>query len=53
MKLHTIVKQTEHILRNNSPAILTALGVSGTITTAYLTGRATVKAVRIIDEDER
>ena len=52
MKLHAIVKQTEHILRNNSPAILTALGVSGTITTAYLTGRATVKATRIVDSFE-
>jgi hypothetical protein len=38
---------------DNSPAIMTAVGVMGTLTTAYLTGRATFKAALIIDEEER
>ncbi len=35
---------------DNSPVILTVIGVTGTLTTAYLTGKATVKSVREIDE---
>jgi len=37
---------------DHSPAILTGLGVVGVLTTAYLTGTATVKAVRILDDLE-
>ncbi len=36
---------------DNSPAILTAIGVTGTLTTAYLTAQATVKSVRQLDEE--
>lgn len=36
----------------NSPAILTAVGVTGTLTTAYLTGKATLKAAEIIAEEK-
>ena len=36
---------------DNSPSILTALGATGAVTSAFLTGKATVKAVRILDED--
>lgn len=36
----------------NSPTILTALGVTGAVTSAFLTGKATVKATRIIDASE-
>jgi len=32
---------------DNSPAILTAIGVTGVVTTAVLTGKATVKAVEL------
>jgi hypothetical protein len=35
---------------DNSPAILTAIGVTGTLTTAYLTGKATIKAASILAE---
>jgi Family of unknown function (DUF6353) len=37
-----------HLLRSNSPAILTALGVSGTLSTAYLAGKASYKAAHVI-----
>lgn len=43
---------TQHFLHEHSPAILTALGVSGTISTAYLAGKASYHAALIIAEDE-
>lgn len=39
------------LLNEHSPTILTGVGVVGTVSTAYLTGRATVKAVKIIEEN--
>ena len=39
------------VLKSNSPAILTALGVSGTVTTAYLTGKASYRAARRLSEE--
>lgn len=39
------------LLGNHSTTILTAVGVAGTVSTAVLTGRATFKASRIIDEE--
>lgn len=39
----------KRILIKRSPLILTCLGAAGTIATAVLTGRATIKAVRIAD----
>lgn len=53
MNLSNIIRRTEKVLRANSPAILTSLGVSGTLTTAYLTARASFKAVRVIDLEQR
>lgn len=49
MKLRTIGKTSEKFVLDNSPAILTGLGVVGTIGTAYFTGTATIKAVRLMD----
>lgn len=46
------LKQLENSVRNNSPAILTALGVSGTITTAYLAGKASFEACDKIRAEE-
>jgi len=48
-KLH----YAKFLLSEHSPTILTGVGVVGTVTTAYLTGRATVKAVRIVDENSK
>lgn len=44
---------TQHFLKTNSPAILAAVGVSGTITTAYLTAKASFQAAKVIDQIER
>ncbi len=37
---------------DNSPSILTALAVTGSLATAYLTGRASFKAAQMIDDVE-
>ncbi|SRR6266540_517707 len=44
MTLMALAKQAEKLIADRSPMILTAIGVTGTITTAVLTGRATLKA---------
>jgi uncharacterized protein DUF6353 len=52
----TIAQTAKHInkvLVDNSPALLTALGVAGTVTTAYLTARAAVTASRWVEEAEQ
>jgi hypothetical protein len=48
-----ILNKTEKLVRENSSSILTALGVSGTIGTAYLAGKASFKAAHILAEEER
>lgn len=50
-----LLSKTEKTFTDNSPLILTAFGVVGIISTAYLTGKATIKAVKILEEvnDER
>lgn len=53
MSLHTVIARAEKVASDHSPAILTALGAAGVLTTAYLTGRATIKATRIIDADRK
>ena len=40
------------LVQKNSSTILTCMGAAGVIATAVLTGRATIKAVRIVDEIE-
>jgi hypothetical protein len=39
------------LVTNNSPVILTAIGVTGVVTTAILTGKATIKAVYLLEEE--
>lgn len=48
-----VLKRLEKLIVDNSPVILTAIGVAGTLTTAYLTGRATVLAVDTIRAEEQ
>lgn len=43
-------KQLEKFIQDNSPTILTAIGVVGTISTAILSGRASIKAADILRE---
>lgn len=39
------------LVSDNSPAILTSIGVTGTVTTAYLSGKASFRAVEIIAKE--
>lgn len=52
MTLTKLLKQAEKFTTDNSPAILTAVGVVGVLTTAYFTGDATIKAVRLLDDEK-
>jgi len=47
-----IFDRTIKTLKSHSPEILTAFGITGVATTAYLTGKATVTATRLVDESE-
>lgn len=53
MNIRDIFKNTGKYLTDNSPAVLTGVGVAGTVATAVLTGRATIQATRIYDEELR
>lgn len=48
MNFGILAKRAGKIASDNSPAILTALGVTGTLTAVFLTGKATFKAADII-----
>ena len=50
--LGELMKRFEKLVVDNSPTILTAIGVTGTLTTAYLTAQATFKAAEMIINDE-
>lgn len=50
MGLTELFKKTQYLAMENSPAILTAAGVTGTVTTAYLTGRASFKAADLLED---
>lgn len=47
-----LAKRLQKLMVDNSPVILTAIGVTGVVTTAYLTGKASIKAYRILEENE-
>lgn len=49
--VRTALKIAERWTIDNAPTLLTAFGVTGTLATAYLTGKATFKAAEIIDEE--
>lgn len=53
MNLGILAKRASKLAGDNTPAILTAIGVTGAITTAYLTGKASFKAAEILAEAER
>lgn len=52
MTLSSIASRATKLITDNSPAILTAIGVTGTVTTAYLAGKASFKAAEIIADAE-
>ncbi len=53
MQLVAIAKRVEKFTVDNSPLILTVVGVTGTVTTALLTAKATIKAVHIVESERR
>lgn len=53
MILGNFARQVEKFTTDNSPAILTVIGVVGTVGTAYLTGKASFAAADILREEER
>lgn len=52
MDLNGILRRVTKIAADNSPVILTAIGVAGTLATAYLSGKATIKAFIEIQEEQ-
>lgn len=52
MSLTNIAKQVEKYVIDNSPSIMTGLGVVGTIATAYLTGKAGYKTAQILSSQD-
>lgn len=52
MSLSQVAKKFEKLLTDNSPVLLTSVGVAGTIATAVLTGKASFEAAKIINEVE-
>lgn len=46
-----LFKQAERVVVDNSAAILTGVGITGVVTTAVLTGRASFKAQQIIEHE--
>lgn len=53
MSLHTIIAKSEKLISDNSPLILTAIGAAGVVGTAFLTGKATIKAVALVEEQNK
>lgn len=51
INLTTASKKAEKFVIDNSPAICTGIGVVGLVSTAYLTGKATVKAQELLLQD--
>lgn len=45
------IKHLERLVSDNSPAILSGVAVAGTVATAVLTGRASIKAVRRLENE--
>lgn len=51
MNLSLMLNNTSKLIKRRSPEILTALGVSGVVTTAYLTGVATWRAAQQLESE--
>lgn len=53
MDVRHLINSASKKIQKNSPMLLTALGVSGVVTTSYLVARATYEASGIIRDNER
>jgi len=49
MTFQTLASSAQKMIGDNSPLILTGIGAAGVITTAILTGKASIKATRVLD----
>lgn len=49
MQFNQIAKLSEKFVADNSPTILTGIGVAGVVATAYLTGKASIKAYKYLE----
>lgn len=52
MNIGEIGRHFQRYVINNSPSILTAIAVTGVVSTAYLAGKASFKAAEILHEEE-
>lgn len=52
MNLSQLAHRAQKLFADNSPHILTGMGVVGTVSTAYLTGQASFKASRLLSDVE-
>jgi hypothetical protein len=52
MNIGAIVRRAQKASADNAPTILTALGVTGLVTTAVLTGKASFKAAEVLSKFE-
>lgn len=48
-----IIKQAQTLIAENSAALLTGTGVIGVVTTAVLTGKASIKAYQLLERHEK
>ena len=47
-----LLKKAEKVVADNSPLIMTVIGVTGTLATAYLAGKASFKAAELLAEED-
>jgi len=52
MDIGILAKRAGKLAADNSPTILTAVAATGTLATAYLAGKASIKAAKILDDWE-
>jgi hypothetical protein len=52
MDLSQFAAKTSKLIADNSPTILTVIGVAGTVTTAVLTGKAAYRAAGLVYDEE-
>lgn len=52
-KVHNVIKATKGFVSKHSPEILTGLGVASMITSTVFAVKATPKAIKLIEEEEK
>lgn len=50
--LTNLARRAKFLVNDNSRTILTGMGITGTVTTAYLTGRASFRAAELIHDEK-